>query len=207
MSENSVKQTGYLTPDDIPEERICRSFSIPRATAWLGVFMGALAPLLDAKSWRQFGALTPDECAAEALNIFFSFQTACDAAVPTPYWDEDEDLDDEAAPAAQVWYGTVEDPSEAPDETTFEENAAIWSFAGMLAIAGATPAALAFLTIAPKFVVAIRQGNYGKIVRLFVDGEKVNEVTDAGDGSVLEMSVIADPAAAEHQIYITVGDE
>jgi len=105
--ENSVKESGYLTPDNVPEERFCRSFSIPNNTAWLGVFMGAIAPLLTEEAWRQYGELTPEECAAVWQDIFFSWETACAAQVGTPFWDTATDVDDQETVLDQIWYGTL----------------------------------------------------------------------------------------------------
>lgn len=80
---NSVKDSGYLTPDDIPEVRNKRTFSIPDDTAWLGAFMGALAPLMDSEAWRKFGALEPEQAAEEFQEIFFSWQElACGCELP-----------------------------------------------------------------------------------------------------------------------------
>lgn len=80
---NSVKDSGYLTPDSIPDERNLRSFSIPNDTAWLGTFMGALAPLMDSDAWRKFGALDPEQAAEEFQEIFFSWQLlACGCELP-----------------------------------------------------------------------------------------------------------------------------
>ncbi len=208
MPEQQVRESGYLTPDNVPDERLCRSFSIPNDTAWLGTFMGALAPLLLEQAWRPYGELTPQECADEWQNIFFSFQTACATNIPTPYWDEDEDVDDEMTPEEQIWYGEVEDPSAAPDELTFIEKASVIAFTGILAIAtaevGFAPA-IAFATIAPKMILAVRNGDAGRIIRIFIDGAKAYEGEDTGDNSITEVIIAGDEELSEHQIYITSG--
>lgn len=105
--ENSVKDSGYLTPDSIPDERLCRSFSIPNDTAWLGVFMGAIAPLLNPETWREYGALTPDECAEQWQDIFFSFESACALEIGTPFWDSGTNVGDQAVESEQPWYGRL----------------------------------------------------------------------------------------------------
>ena len=43
--------------------------------------------------------------------------------VPTPYWDEDSEVDDSAPKDTQTWYGTIVDPTLASAELTFVENA------------------------------------------------------------------------------------
>jgi len=205
---------GYPSPVSIPETTTCLVLQVPESAAWWALVVGLLYTLTLEWNWRQLdGGVDPADAAArwqkmleDALDVAENTSSCPTFDVPTPYWDQDSEVDDSVDPASQVWYGTVDDPAEAPSDTTFIEDVSIWTFAGLLAVAGATPAALAFLTIAPKFVVAIRQGNYGKIVRLFVDGEEVAQITDAGDDSVLEIPVVADPEAYSHQVYITVGD-
>lgn len=53
----------YLTLDSIPVERFCRTISIPNDPFWVGLVDGVLSALADAKAWRQFGTLTPEEMA------------------------------------------------------------------------------------------------------------------------------------------------
>lgn len=65
------KRIGYLTPDVAPEERLCRSFAIPNSPQWLGVFMGALMPLIDASNWTKSGELSTEEAASAFRNIIF----------------------------------------------------------------------------------------------------------------------------------------
>jgi len=69
---NSVREEGYLTLDNVPDADARRAFLIPTDPQWFGVFMGALAPLLNEEAWRKFGALTPEECVAVWQEIFFS---------------------------------------------------------------------------------------------------------------------------------------
>jgi len=110
-------------------------------------------------------------------------------------------------PNTQPWYGHVDDPTVVPTDETFTETLEDWTFAGLLAIAGAPGAAVSFLTIAPRFRLAFRQHDIGKIIRVFVDAEQAAEITDSGDDSVIEVPVIANPENETHRIYVTVGSE
>jgi hypothetical protein len=203
---------GFPTPDSLPEETVCRTLTIPNETVFLACFMGALRVLAEAENWQQTGSVTPEEAAAAAFEIIdqaYNSMICPVETVDTPYWDDSTDVDDEEAIDDQPWYGKVEDPSVPPDELTFIEDAAIWAFTGLLAVAtiaevGPAPA-IAFRTIAPKFVVAIRTGDLGRIIRLFVDGSEAARVEDDGSGDIVEMPVIADPDIETHQIYITAG--
>lgn len=51
----------YLTPEEIPEDGICRPLTIPASTDWLAIVSGALTELTKPYNWEQFGAVTVDE--------------------------------------------------------------------------------------------------------------------------------------------------
>lgn len=51
----------YLTPDEIPEEGVCRPLLIPDDTAWLALVSGALTELTQPYNWEQFGAVTVEQ--------------------------------------------------------------------------------------------------------------------------------------------------
>lgn len=194
------------SPDVDPDagDLVSASFN----AAWIPVMEGALDSLLLPSTWE--GTADDKNLAINrASNLKDIIASASVRAVDTPYWDTDEDVDDQAPAETQTWYGEVEDPTVPPDETTFVENVFIWAGFGLLAVASAEVAfapAIAYLTIAPKFVVAIRQGNLGRIIRLFVDGSQVGSVTDDGSSDVVEMPVVADPSLESHQIYLTSGE-
>jgi len=146
-------------------------------------------------NWYKYGDLYPDE-AAEAWKdiIVATYEDAsassCPAPIQTPYWDTSTDVDDSAEPEVQTWYGYVSDLDNPT--TTFVEDVAVWSFAGFLALAGTPAAAIAFLTVAPKFVVAIRRGDLGEIIRLYVDGSE-NAVIDTSGfspGDIIQQPVV-----------------
>lgn len=90
----------------------------------------------------------------------------------------------------------------------FVEQAAIWTFAGLLAVSGTPLAAIAFLTVAPKFVIAMRTGNLGAIVHIYVDGIEAAVVdTHADTAGVIETILFGDPANETHQIYVQKDDD
>ena len=104
-------------------------------------------------------------------------------------------------PQDQPWYGYVTDV-DAP-ATTFVEDVAIWGFTGALALAGAPGAAIAFNTLAPQFVVAIRRGALGEIIKLYVDGIPTTVDTSGfAEGDIIEQVVSGDPELENHQLYI-----
>lgn len=105
-----MPDTGYLTPDSIPFDSHCRTFRIPNDVQWLSVFMGALYPLVHSGAWQQFGTLTPDEASEEFLNIIWDAYEQDEGICPvvgTPFWDTATDVDDNADPTDQPWYGVL----------------------------------------------------------------------------------------------------
>ena len=176
--------------------------------AWIPPMLGALDQLLLYYTWNtdEPGKLLAVNRASNLKNIVGS---ATFAPVDTPYWDDATDIDDESPADDQVWYGQVEDPTVPPTSLTFIENALVWGFTGLLAVgsggAGLAPA-IFFHTIAPQFIIATKTGDFGKIIRIFVDGAQAAQVTDDGSGDILNIPVIADPDLETHQLYITLGD-
>lgn len=208
------QNTGFPTPTVVPDETTCLTLNVPANDEWWAITVGVLYSLVLEWNWQQFeGGLDRDVVAArwqqmleDALEVAASTDTCGVTSVGTPYWDDVVEADDEASPAEQVWYGEVDDPTVVPTTETFRETLEDWTFAGLLAIGGAPGAAVAFLTIAPKFRLAFKQGDVGKIIRVFVDAEQAAEIEQDGSGAEIEIPVVANPDLETHQIYITVGD-
>ncbi len=161
----------YLTPDELPSGVFCRTFGVPDDPTWNGLFDAALLDLIHPEAWREFGTLTPDEC-AEAwramLYASWDYSTACDT-VPAPFWDETsgDDSDDTAPITDQPWYGQI---VIIDDRLTFVENAFIYVVAGFIAYAGLPTAAISFVPLARQFVVTAKSNPLGGIIRFLADG-------------------------------------
>lgn len=173
--------------------------------------MGALDALRKPYNWFINGDLTEQE-AADAFSAildeaYLQAETGqCTVDVETPFWDTDDSVDDDAPADDQPWYGYVADPEAPPAELDFIEQAAIWGFTGLLAVAtweiGFAPAIL-FHTIAPKFVLAVKAGDVGEIIRILVDGQESARIDTTGRaGEVIEQTVIGDPDLDEHELVI-----
>lgn len=192
-----------VDPDEGEQTAVC--FSV----AWLPYVLGALRQLWQATTWRGTEAevLLAQERSNLLMDMIANPVNCGTSGVPTPYWDTDTDVDDEAEPAEQAWYGYVEDAEAEPAELTFFENAAIWTFTGFIAAAsvevGFYPAIL-FHTVAPRFVLAMRRGDFGNVVRILVDGEeqaRVDTSTLATD-DILEVPVVAPGESSPHELMI-----
>jgi len=204
---------GYPTPFLLPDETACRRFEIPASDdngEWLAIFMGLMMTLADPNNWQQFeGALSQDEAAAawQAMidTAYEEAEAGCGEAcdVETPYWDDESDVDDNATAEDQLWYGEVTDPTAPADELDFVENILVWTFAGLLAIAGAPAAAIAFTTIAPKFLIAQKAGDVGEVIRIVLDGHDVTTIDTTGHaGEIITTPVVGDPSLSTHQLYL-----
>jgi len=173
-------------------------FSTQFSAAWLPYVLGALDQLVLYASWDgDDDAKLLASMRAATLKEFIA--TAIPITVPTPYWDEDTEVDDQAESPVQTWYGSVDDPELPPDELTFTENALIWVMTGFVAAAswevGFAPAIL-FHTIAPKFYLAMRRGAIGEVIRILIDGADAVTVdtSSASEGDVINVPIVADPA-------------
>jgi len=176
--------------------------------AWTEVLEGALMQLMNPATWQgDHDEIITALNRANGLMILLQHPVVPPEEIPSPYWDEDGDVDDSYPADMQPWYGYVTDPELPPGELTFIENAAIWTFTGFLAVAtieiGAAPAIL-FSTIAPRFVLATRRGDLGEIIRILVDGEESARIDTSGyaPGEVIRTPILADPELSSHDIMI-----
>lgn len=64
---------GYLTPDTLPADTICRVLFIPNNQEFIANVTGALQVLTFPESWTKYGTLTPDESAAALVDMFDKF--------------------------------------------------------------------------------------------------------------------------------------
>lgn len=163
--------------------------------AWIPALMGAVTQLELPSTWQG----DHDEIIA-ALNevSLLKFQLTEPAAiggVPTPFWDDQSDLDDEDSPEEQPWYGIF--------DGEFHETVENFIIAGFIAYSGQPGAAVKFLTIAPAFRLAWKTGDLGGIIRIFIDGADYGWVnTNSVEPGVLQKDFVADPDLEEHEILM-----
>lgn len=65
--------TGYLTPQAVPANTICRVLFIPDDLDWVSLVTGALEELTYSDNFTQFGAVSPDTAAAVFGVMFDDF--------------------------------------------------------------------------------------------------------------------------------------
>lgn len=201
----------FLTPPNMPGENQCRSLEIPSSPEWLGIFNQALLQLAQAYNYEQVNEtdLTPDEVAAYCYQAYEAWlESTCAAGtdeIPTPFWDDVTDTDDQEPVGMQPWYGYVTDPDLPADELTFVESAGIWIFTGLLALSGTPAAAILFNTTAPSFVLAMRGDDFGEVIRIILDGQDAATVEMSGDpDELVEIPLYGDPDLSTHDLLIVL---
>lgn len=207
---------GYPTPFLLPDETVCRRFEIPASDdngEWLAIFMGLMMWLTEPKHWQQFeGSLSQDDAAAawQAMidTAYAEAEDGCPEGcdIETPFWDDASDVEDSDPADTQPWYGTVSDPDAPPDELDFVENAAVWGFTGLVALAtpelGFAPAIL-FNTVARKFLIAQKAGDVGEIIRIVIDGKDAASIDTTGhSGEVMTVPIVGDSSLDTHTLYL-----
>lgn len=176
----------------------------------MGIFDKILLSAVDHWAWqlKVDSEITVEQTVEFWQSVLADYwdETACATSqmIPTPFWDEAQDLNDEATPETQTWYGEVTDENSPADEISFVENVGIWIITGFVAYAATPAAAIFFHTIAPRFVHAFHKGDVREIWRVVVDSADYGTVdTDnyAAD-AIIEFPVITDDTLEGHDIFI-----
>jgi len=195
FGDKQFRQYGFPTPTDTPSDLACRTLQIPSSAAWLGVVMGALMALTDEKNWQQFeGGISTEDAAAVALeildNAYANITETCGIETQTPYWADDDEVEDTSPPELQTWYGHT-------DGNDFITDAADFVLQGFIAVGVSPHAAIAYRTLVPRMRVAFRRGDFGGLVNIFVDGVKTLDFSTylPSGNDVIEVPLTIDPDA------------
>jgi hypothetical protein len=216
-NQNNYAEVSFpqeVTPPSIdPDEG--ETFLYAYNPAWSKVLAAACDQLLQYSTW--VGTSDEKKLAVDrALSLKILLQTPVSAEdeVPAPYWDSDEDVDDEEPVADQEWYGMVTNPSAPADELTFVENAVIWIFTGFIALVlvpalpAGVAAGLAFRTLATRFTLAFRRGDIIEQIRIIIDAKDYGTVNtgDVAAGEVIEVKVNGLEDLDAHDILLVVSN-
>lgn len=195
-----------VDPDEGEETTVC--FSI----AWLPYVLGALSQLQQRDTWIG----TNDEkltaiARATALQVLFDQPVCVAPEVETPFWDDEEDVDDSLPADAQIWYGEVTNPTAPAGELDFVESLALWIFTGLVAVAtfevaGVAPA-IAFHTFVEKFIIIQKRGDVGETIRFVVDNQDsiTIDTTPYAPGELIETTIITPQTGEGHDLLIIGG--
>jgi hypothetical protein len=211
FGDKQFRGVGFPTPVSIPDDTTCRTVIVPASGDWLALVMGALEALAEPFNWQQLeGGISRDDAAGRARQMIddtydLAEEGTCETEVEAPYWDQAADVAASVPVSSQTWYGKVSDTSAPPAEITFIEQIAIWAFAGFIAYAGQPGAAIFFLTVAPKFILAWKRGDVGELFRIVIDTVEYGTVDTSAyaPGEIVTYTVVTNPDAdSPHPIYI-----
>jgi len=204
-----------VTPPDIdPDEGETLLYAYN--PAWSKVLAAACDQLLEPTTWEG-----DHDAKNLALNRALTLKILLQEPVevgerdyPAPYWDSDEDVDDEMPAEDQEWYGMVTNPDAAPDELTFVENAVIWIITGFIALVlspalpAGVAAGLAFRTLATRFTLAFRRGDIIEQIRIVIDAKDYGTVdtSTVAEGEIIEVQVNGLDEADFHDILLVVSN-
>lgn len=180
---------GFPTPSSVPDDWACRLFAIPADAAWLGTFMGLLETLMDEEAWQQFGGgISREDAAAIWAEIVASgyasaetYDNACAGPNLSPFWDDADGADADGSPDDNTY--------------TWSERLADWAIAAFVATSATPGAAVTYLTIAPRFRLAFKTGDWGGIVNILLDDDLVTTVDTYSAEPGLMLVDIVVPAA------------
>jgi hypothetical protein len=197
-----------VDPDDPDLELMLVEYN----PAWVEVLMAACDQMLLYASWA--GDHDEKILAVNRASVLkWMLQNPVyvpERDLPTPYWDSETDVDDDAPIDEQEWYGQTSNPDAPAGEVTFVQNAVIWLLTGFVAIVAAptlpagVAAAIAFRTLAVRFTLAFNRGDIREQFRVIIDAEDYGSADTDGlsTGDIIEMKVDGLSDAEFHDILI-----
>lgn len=213
-SEPSFPQE-LTAPDVDPDDPDLEMILVEYNPEWTPVLMAAVDQLLQYASWAgDHDAKILAVNRASNLKWMLQEPVAVDEEIPAPYWDTDEDVDDEMPAEDQEWYGMVTNPTAPADELTFVENAVIWIFTGFIALVlvpalpAGVAAGLAFRTLATRFTLSFRRGDIIEQIRIIIDAKDYGTVNtgDVAVGEVIDVDVNGIEDLSAHDILLVVSN-
>lgn len=83
-------QGRWITPDEIPENTVCRVLLIPDETEIKAAVNGAICELIYARNWEQVGTVTPEEMSEAMQTMFWAYVESECITVPIADYFYDE---------------------------------------------------------------------------------------------------------------------
>lgn len=173
---------------------------------WQPVLLAAVDQLLNPATWQG----DHDEIIT-ALNRAANLKDMLQIPVlvaPTPFWDDENDVEDSEPADMQPWYGQVSNPEAPAGELDFVESVALWFFTGIVALAtfevGGLAPAIVFHTTVEKFIILQKRGDAAQTIRFLVDGEDAKFVNTApySPGDIIEVPIVTPTTGGDHTLMI-----
>ena len=217
----------YPNPSNYPEPSFPQELTAPAVDPdtgdlmlveynpeWTPVLMAAVDQLLQYSSWagtQDDNALAVDR--ASVLKWLLQLPvTVGEEDYPAPYWDDEDNVEDEEPVEVQVWYGQTSNPSAPANAVTFVQNAVIWIISGFIALVlvpalpAGVAAALAFRTLAVRFTLAFNRGDIIEQIRIIIDAKDYGTVdtSTVAVGGIIEVNVDGLDDLPFHDILLVV---
>ena len=173
---------------------------------WQPVLLAAVDQLLNPATWQG-----DHEDIILALNRATNLKELLQkpsGKYPTPFWDDETDLEDEEPADMQPWYGQVSNPEAPAGELDFVESVALWIITGIVAIAtfevGGIAPAIVFHTTVEKFIILQKRGDTAATIRFVIDGEDAKFVNTApyAPGDIIETKLVTPQTGGDHTLMI-----
>jgi len=127
---------------------------------------------------------------------------------PTPFWDDESDVEDSEPADMQPWYGQVSNPEAPAGELDFVESVALWFFTGIVALAtfevGGIAPAVVFHTTVEKFIILQKRGDAAQTIRFVIDGEDAKFVNTApySPGDIISTPLVTPVTGGDHTLMM-----
>jgi len=208
IGKGAVGLVGFPTPNEAADIESYLLFLFPDPE-WAQYILGAAKNLTVPYNWYEAGDMLPED-ASEAFRLIVEQApyNTLPLKYPTPFWDDETDLEDEEPKEMQPWYGEVTNPEAPAGELDFVENVALWIITGIVAIAtfeiGGVAPALAFHTTVEKFIILQKRGDAAQTIRFVVDGEDAKFLNTApySPGDIIEVPIATPETGGDHTLMI-----
>jgi len=148
--------------------------------AWHEVLGAATQALLQPTTWEgDHDAIILAQNRANTLTVMLQSPVTVADGI-SPFWDDPDgaDADGEATDNTYTWSERIED----------------WAIAAFVASSGVPGAAAAYLTIAPRFRLLFKRGDWGGIANIFLDGDLIGTVdTYSATPDIVAFDVVVPP--------------
>lgn len=176
---------------------------------WQQVLLACIDQVRNPATWQgDHDAVILAVDRATELKALLQIPVAAADMVETPYWDDSEDVDDDAPADDQRWYGGVTDPTAPPGELDFVESALLWAVTGFVAVAtfevGGLAPAIFFHTAVEKFILIQKRGDAAETIRYVIDNQDMRmlDTSPYAPGDLIEVTLEAPPSEDGHDIMI-----
>lgn len=198
-------------PDVEPDDADTLIF-VQYSWTWREVLMAAIDQLINPATWQgDHDEIIQAMDRAIVLKHLIQTPLNADDMIPTPFWDNADDVDDEAEPDMQIWYGECDNPTAPAGELDFVESVLLWAFTGLIAVAtfeiGGIAPAILFHTTVEKFIIIQKRGDVAETIRFVVDSQDAKFVNTApyAPGDLIETTIVTPQTGGDHTLMIIGG--